>query len=74
MLQSLGRPGCSGRRNCNVNLDELRGDRPDLDCEPQQAGASPAIFTWTRQGAAWRCGVRAGKGGGGGKSWSLGAA
>jgi hypothetical protein len=35
------RPGCSGRRNCNVNLDELRGDRPDLDCEPQQAGGIP---------------------------------
>jgi hypothetical protein len=41
LLQSLGRPGCSGRRNCNVNLDELRGDRPDLDCEPQQAGGIP---------------------------------
>ena len=52
MLQSLGRPGCSGRRNCNVNLDELRGDRPDLDCEPQQAEASPAIFNWTRH---WCC-------------------
>ena len=26
-----------GRRNCNVNLDELRWDRPDLGCEPQQA-------------------------------------
>ena len=49
LLQSLGRPGCSGRRNCNVNLDELRGDRPDLDCEPQQAGGSLAIFNWTRQ-------------------------
>ena len=41
LLQSLGRPGCSGRRNCNVKLDELRGDRPDLDCEPQQAGGIP---------------------------------
>ena len=41
LLQSLGRPGCSGRRNCNVNLDELRGDRPDLDCEPEQAGDIP---------------------------------
>src|SRR3954470_721805 len=41
LLQSLGRPGCSGRRNCNVNLDELRGDRPDLDCEPQQARGIP---------------------------------
>ena len=42
-------PECSGRRNCNVNLDELRGDRPDLDYEPQQAGASLAIFNWTRE-------------------------
>ena len=33
--------GCSGRRNCNVNLDELRGDRPELDCEPLQAGGIP---------------------------------
>jgi DNA polymerase-3 subunit epsilon len=41
LLQSLGRPGCSGRRNCNANLDELRGDRPDLHCEPQQAGGIP---------------------------------
>ena len=30
-----------GRRNCNVNLDELRWDRPDLDCEPQQARVIP---------------------------------
>jgi hypothetical protein len=28
-------PGGSHRRNCNVHLDELRGDRPD--CEPQLA-------------------------------------
>src|ERR1700758_1666880 len=26
-----------GRRNRNVNLDELRWFRPDLDCEPLQA-------------------------------------
>jgi hypothetical protein len=25
------------RRTCNVNLDDLRWDRPDIDCEPQQA-------------------------------------
>jgi hypothetical protein len=49
LLQSLGRPGCSGRRNCNVNLDDLRGDRPDLHCEPQQARATLAIFNRTRQ-------------------------
>jgi len=30
-----------GRRNCNVNLDDLRWDRPDLDCEPQQARGIP---------------------------------
>ena len=37
-------------RNCNVNLDDLGGVRPDLDCEPQLApGASLAIFNWTRQ-------------------------
>ena len=34
-------PGCFGRRNCNVNLDDLRWDRPDLDCEPQQARGIP---------------------------------
>jgi hypothetical protein len=31
------RPCCCGRRNSNVNLDDLRWDRPDIDCEPQQA-------------------------------------
>src|SRR6185295_10868742 len=34
-------PGCSGRRNCNVLLDDLHWDRPDLDCEPQQARGIP---------------------------------
>ena len=29
------------RRNCKVNLDDLYGDRPDLDCEPQQARGIP---------------------------------
>ena len=29
--------GCAGRRNCNVNLDDLDQDRPDLNCEPLQA-------------------------------------
>jgi hypothetical protein len=37
VLPPLDMPGCFGRRNCNVNLDDLRWDRPDLDCEPQQA-------------------------------------
>jgi hypothetical protein len=36
-------------RNCNVNLDNLGSDRPDVDCEPQQARASLAIFKRTRQ-------------------------
>jgi hypothetical protein len=52
-VQSLGRPGCSGRRNCNVNLDELRGDRPDLDYEPQQAGGIPR--NWTRHNLRRNC-------------------
>jgi LmbE family N-acetylglucosaminyl deacetylase len=30
------------RRNCNVNLDDLRWDRPDLHCEPQQASGPPS--------------------------------
>jgi hypothetical protein len=37
----LDTPGCFGRRNCNVNLDDLRWDRPDLHCEPQQARGIP---------------------------------
>jgi hypothetical protein len=35
------RPCCCGRRNSNVNLDDLRWDRPDIDCEPQQARGIP---------------------------------
>ena len=41
VLPPLDMPGCFGRRNCNVNLDDLRWDRPDLDCEPQQARGIP---------------------------------
>ena len=41
VLPPLDSPGCFGRRNCNVNLDELRWDRPDLVCEPQQARGNP---------------------------------
>jgi hypothetical protein len=41
VLQPHDTPGCFGRRNCNVNLDDLRWDRPDLDCEPQQARGIP---------------------------------
>jgi hypothetical protein len=40
-LPPLDTPGCFGRRNCNVNLDDLSWDRPDLDCEPQQARCIP---------------------------------
>jgi hypothetical protein len=36
-LPPLDTPGWFGRRNCSVNLDDLRWDRPELDCEPQQA-------------------------------------
>jgi hypothetical protein len=36
-LPPLDTPGCFGRRNCNVTLDDLRWDRPELNCEPKQA-------------------------------------
>jgi len=36
-MPPLDTPGCFGRRNCNVNLDDLRWDRPELNCESQQA-------------------------------------
>ena len=36
VLPPLDPPGCAGRRNCNVNLDDRRWDRPDPDCELQQ--------------------------------------
>src|ERR1700676_1276758 len=42
----------SGRRNCNVNLDDLRGDRPVLSrvtfASPSKRGAYLAILNWTR--------------------------
>jgi hypothetical protein len=41
MLPSLDAPGCFGRRNCNVDLDDLRWDRPDIDYEPQPARGIP---------------------------------
>ena len=31
----------SAHRNCNVKLDDLHWDRPDLHCEPQQARGIP---------------------------------
>ena len=37
MLPPLDPPGCADRRTCKVNLDDLRWDRPDLDCEFEQA-------------------------------------
>jgi hypothetical protein len=41
VLQPLDTPGCVGRRNGNVNLDELRWDRSGQDCEPPQARGIP---------------------------------
>jgi hypothetical protein len=41
MLPPLDTPGCAGRRTCNVNPDDRRWDRPDQDCEPQQARGIP---------------------------------
>jgi hypothetical protein len=55
VLQPLDALGCFGRRNCNVNLDDLDWDRPDLGCEPQRARGIPAIFNWTRQDAFVVC-------------------
>ena len=43
-LPPLDTPECFGRRNCTVNLDDLSWDRPDLDCEPQQARGIPRNF------------------------------
>jgi hypothetical protein len=31
------------RRNCNVKLDDLRWDRPELVCEPRGAGHHPGF-------------------------------
>jgi hypothetical protein len=47
------------RRNCNVNLDDLRWDRPDLDGEPQQARGIPRNLhldetAGVRYGVIWR--------------------
>ena len=41
VLPPLDMPGCFGRRKCKANLDDLDWDRPDLDCEPQQARGIP---------------------------------
>jgi hypothetical protein len=41
MLKLLDTPGCSGLRNCKVNPDDLRPDRPDLGCESQQVRVIP---------------------------------
>jgi hypothetical protein len=37
----LDPPGCADHRNCNVNLDDPHWDRPDQDCELQQAPGIP---------------------------------
>jgi hypothetical protein len=39
--QPLDTPGYSGRRNCNMNLDDSRWDRPGLDGEPKQTRGIP---------------------------------
>jgi hypothetical protein len=41
MLELLDTPGCSVRRNCKVNLDDLRWDCAHVDCEPQQVRVIP---------------------------------
>ena len=61
MVQPLDTPGCVGRRNCNVNLDNRRWDRPDKIVNSSKRGTSRAIFKWTRQmgryeGVWARCG------------------
>jgi hypothetical protein len=69
------RLGCAGRRNCNVNLDDLRGDRPEIDCEPQQARGIPCNLQpdeTVGAAAVGGCGVIAGVVGGGGKSLEFG--
>src|SRR6476646_812663 len=52
MLELLDTPGCSARRNCKVNLDDLRWDRPHVDCEPQQARGIPRNLQLDETGAA----------------------
>ena len=51
------RPGC-GRRNCNVDLNNLRWDRPDLDCEPQQARVIPRNLQVDETGCVGRWRIR----------------
>src|SRR6476660_4855911 len=57
-LPPLDPPGCADRRNCNVNLDDRRWARPDLDCELQQARGIPRNLqldeTIVRYGVSWR--------------------
>ena len=64
-------PGCCGRRNCKVNVDNLRRGCPDLSCERQQARgiprnlqldetrsrAGPQVIDWTLATAADRVAV-----------------
>jgi len=78
VLPPLDTPGCAGRRNCNVNLDDRAGIVQTKIANPSKRGTSRAIFKWTRHrrraGAVGETGVLAGAGGSGGKSWGLGAA
>jgi hypothetical protein len=45
----IGSVCCFDHRNCNVNVDELHRDRPELIRSPSKRGASLATFNWTRQ-------------------------
>jgi hypothetical protein len=47
--------GCAGRRNCNVNLDDLDQDRPDLNCEPLQAPGTARNLQLDETGAMLLC-------------------
>jgi hypothetical protein len=55
-LQPLDTPECAAHRNCNVNLDDPRWDRPDLDCEPQQARGIRRNLQLDETGGDDRCG------------------
>ena len=54
------RPDCSDSRNCNMNLDDSRWDRPGLDGEAKQARGIPRNLQLDETAAVlsrdrWRC-------------------
>jgi len=60
------RPCCCGRRNLQCKSEHLRWDRPDLNCEPQQARGTPRNLqvdetygTWVRGAGERRKGWQA---------------